>query len=83
MCLATDACLTAYPGVASHESILAWYHTFVEVDHETIFTAISPSAESRNVVVSYKRTYVYEVLVNRFVKLAQENVWLGEQYVPT
>ena len=29
--LATDVCLTAYPGVAS--SILARYHTFVEIDH--------------------------------------------------
>ena len=33
-CLATDACLTADPGVAS--SIPAWYHTFVEFDHEII-----------------------------------------------
>ena len=32
-CLATDACLTADPGVAS--SIPARYHTFVEIDHET------------------------------------------------
>ena len=30
-CLATDACLTADPGVAS--SIPARYHTFVEIDH--------------------------------------------------
>ena len=30
--LATDACLTAIPGVAS--SIPAWSHTFVEIDHE-------------------------------------------------
>ena len=43
-CLATDACLTADPGVAS--SILAWYHTFVEIDHEIIFTVILlPSAD--------------------------------------
>ena len=32
------------------------------------------SAESRRVVVSYKRKYVHNVLVN----LAQEKVWLGE-----
>ena len=37
-CLATDACLTADPGVAS--SIPAWYHTFVEIDHEIISTVI-------------------------------------------
>ena len=44
-CLATDACLTADPGVAS--SILAWSHTLVEIDHEIISTAILlPSADS-------------------------------------
>ena len=31
------------------------------------------SADSRRVVVSYKRKYVHKVLVNRFVKLAEEN----------
>ena len=34
MCLATDACLTADPGVAS--SILAWSHTFMGIEHEII-----------------------------------------------
>ena len=38
MCLATDGSLTADPGVAS--SILAWPHTFMEIDHEIIFTVI-------------------------------------------
>ena len=39
-------CLTADPGVAS--SILARSHTFVEIDHEIISTAILlPSADSR------------------------------------
>ena len=43
--LATDACLTANPGVAS--SIPARSHTFVEIDHEIISTVILlPSAES-------------------------------------
>ena len=43
--LATDACLTADPGVAS--SIPARSHTFVEIDHEIISTAILlPSADS-------------------------------------
>ena len=43
--LATDACLTADPGVGS--SIPAWSHTFVEIDHEIISTVILlPSAES-------------------------------------
>ena len=44
-CLATDACLTADPGVAS--SIPAGSHTFVEIDHEIISTVILlPSADS-------------------------------------
>ena len=45
MCLATDACLTADPGVAS--LIRARSHTFVEIDHEIISTVILlPSADS-------------------------------------
>ena len=45
ICLATDACLTAIPGVAS--SIPARSHTFVEIDHEIISTVILlPSADS-------------------------------------
>ena len=45
MCLATDACLTADPGVAS--SIPARSHTFVEIDHEIISTVILlPSTDS-------------------------------------
>ena len=39
-CLATDACLTADPGVAS--SIPVQSHTFVEIDHEMISTGHSP-----------------------------------------
>ena len=39
-CLATDACLTADPGVAS--SIPVRSHTFVEIDHEMISTVILP-----------------------------------------
>ena len=43
--LATDANLTAHPGVAN--SILARSHTFVDIDHEIISTVILlPSAES-------------------------------------
>ena len=81
-CLATDACLTADPGVAS--SILVRSHTFVEIDHEMISTVILlPSADSfKKVVVSYKRKYVHELLVNRLFKPAQEKVWLGELTVP-
>ena len=75
-CRATDACLTADPGVASLTPVRS--HTFVEIDYEMISTVILlPSAESW-VVVSYKRKYVHELLVNRLFKPAQEKVWLGE-----
>ena len=37
-----------------------------------------PLIYSRRVVVSYKREYVHELLVNRLFKPAQEKVWLGE-----
>ena len=44
-CLATDASLTADPGVAS--SITARSHTFVEIDLEIISTVVLlPSADS-------------------------------------
>ena len=80
-CLATDACLTADPGVASSISVRS--HTFVEIGHEMIFTVILllPLIHSRR-VVSYKRKYVHELLVNRLFKPAQEKVWLGELTVP-
>ena len=79
-CLATHACLTADPGVAS--SIPVRSHTFVGIDHEMISTVILlPSDDSRRVVVSYKRKYVNELLVNLF-KPAQEKVWLGELTIP-
>ena len=54
-------------------SILAQSHTFVEIVHEIISMVILlPSADSRRVVVSYKRKYVHKVLVNRLVKFTQE-----------
>ena len=53
--------------------IQARSHTFMEIDHETISSVILlPSTDSRRVVVSYKRKYVHEVLLNYIVKLAQE-----------
>ena len=81
-CIATDACLTADPGVTS--SIPVRSHTFVEIDHEIISTVILllPLIHSRRVVVSYKRKYVHELLVNRLFKPAQEKVCLGELTVP-
>ena len=67
MCLVADTCLTSDPGVVS--LILARSHTFMEIDYEIISTVIT---DSRRVVVSYKRKYVREMLVNCLVKLAQE-----------
>ena len=46
-----------------------------------VFSSL-PLNHSRRVVVSYKRKYVHEVLVNYLLKLAQEKVWLGELTVP-
>ena len=55
-------------------SILAWSHTFMEIDYEIIsMDILLPSADSRRVVVSYKQKYVHEVLVNILAELAQEN----------
>ena len=78
MCLVTDACLTADPGISS--SIPARFHTFVEIDHVIFFPVISflPLIHSRRVVVSYKRKYVHELLVDRLFKSVQEKVLLGE-----
>ena len=59
------ASLIADLGVVS--LIMARFHTFVENDHEIFATGS----------FIYKRKYVHKVLVNRLVKLAQENVWLG------
>ena len=80
-CLATDASLTANPGIAS--SIPAWSHTFVEIDHEIISTVILlPSPELFKGCCRLQAKYVHEGLVNCLFKLAQEKVWLGELTVP-
>ena len=68
-CLATNACLTADPGVQSLTP--AQSRTFVEIDHEKISTVIF--LHLRKVVVSYKQTYVHELLANRLFKPAQDN----------
>ena len=57
-CLATDASLTADPGVA--RLILALSHTFLEIDHEIISTVIIlPSAESFKKGCSQLQAKVY------------------------
>ena len=72
-CLATDACLTVDPGMAS--LIPSRSHTFMEIDNEIISMVILLLNHSRRVVVIYKQKYVYRVLVNSLFKLAQEKVW--------
>ena len=81
-CLATDASLTADPGVTS--SISARSNTFLEIDHEIISTVILfPSTESyKKGCCQLQAKDVHEVLVNCLFKLAQEKVWLGELTVP-
>ena len=74
-CRAVSYVSPADPGVLS--MIQARSHFFVKIDHEIIFTAILPSADSRRVVVSYKRKYVHQVLVNCLVKLIQEKSMAG------
>ena len=44
-CLATDALLTADPGVAS--LILSWSHTFVEIDHELLVNSLFKFAQEK------------------------------------
>ena len=64
-------CLTADIGLES--LIPAWSHTFTEIDHNILYTAILlPFADLRWVVVSYKRKCVHEVLVSRLVKLVHK-----------
>ena len=81
-CLATDACLTADPGVAS--SIPARYHTFVEIDHEIISTVILlPSADLfKKGCCQLQAKVCHKLLVNPLLKPAQEKVWLSELTVP-
>ena len=81
-CLATDACLTAIPGVAS--SILAQSHTFVEIDHEIISTVILlPSADAfKKGCCQLQAKVCARITGYPLVKPVQEKVWLGELTVP-
>ena len=72
MCLATDVCLNADPGVAS--SIPVRSHTFAEIDHEMISTVILlPSADSfKKGCCQLQAKVCARLLVNRLFKPAQE-----------
>ena len=64
-------CLTADPGVAS--LIQTQSHTFTEIDHEIISTTILlPSADSRRVVVSYKRSMCMNYLLTTLSSLPRK-----------
>ena len=65
-------------------SLPAQSHIFVENDHKIISTVIiRPSAESfKKGCCQLQANFAHEVLVNRFFKLAQEKVWLGELTFP-
>ena len=70
--LATDASLTADPGVAS--SVLTRSHTFMEIDYEIIPTVILlPSADSfKKYCCQLQAKVCAQVLANCSFKLAQE-----------
>ena len=66
MCLATDACLTVDPGVAS--SIRARSPYFVNFKYfRRSFSSLSLN-RSRRIVVSYKQKYVHKVYVKLLVQ---------------
>ena len=82
MCLATDACLSADPGVAS--SIKVQFHTFMEIEHKIISTVnLLPSADLfKKGCCQLQVKVCAQLLVNRLFKPAQEKVWLGELTIP-
>ena len=81
-CLATDACLTADPGVAS--LIPVWSHSFVEIDHEIISTVILlPFADLfKKGCCQLQAKVCAQITGQPLVQAAQEKVWLGELTVP-
>ena len=77
-CLATEACLTADPGVAS--LIPAWSHTFVEIDYvfiSTVILLLSPESFKKGFCQFQAKVCARSTGYCLF-KLAQEKVWLGE-----
>ena len=79
-CLATDACLTAIPGVAS--LIPARSHTLVEFDHEMISTVILlPTADSFKKGCCQLQAKVC-ARITGYVQACPGKVWLGEVTVP-
>ena len=67
ICLTTDVCLNADPGVAI--SIPVWSHKFLEIDHEIISMVIF--LHSADLFKDYCQNFMHELLVNCLFKLAQ------------
>ena len=90
-CLATDTCLRVWLQIrvwlhiqgsrvrSRSGPILSW--RLIMKWFLRSFSSL-PLIHSRRVVVSYKRKYVHELLVNRLFKPAQENVCLGKLTFP-
>ena len=72
--------LTADPGVGSLTTAPYFRGDW---SWNNFYSHSPPTTVSRRVVVSYKRKYVQEVLVNQLLKLAQEKVWLSELTIST
>ena len=81
-CLATDACLTEIPGVAS--SIPARSPTLVEIDHEITSTVILlPSADSfKKGCCQLQVKVCAQITGYPLVQACPGKVWLDELTVP-
>ena len=66
LCLVADTCVSADPRVAGSIPVPKFRHEIIPT------VILLSSADSRRVVVSYKRKYVHKVLVNCPVKLVRE-----------
>ena len=69
--------LTAVPGVGS--SILVLFQTFVEFDHDIIYSVIL-LIQKKLLLVTCERMCTKDWFY-RLVKLAQEKVWLDEMTI--
>ena len=82
-CLATDACLTADPGITS--LIPVWSHSFVEIDYEIISKIILlPSAEliQEGLLSVTSKSMCTKHWLTACSSLPRKKVWLGELTVP-
>ena len=82
VCLTTDACLTAVPGVAN--SIPARSHTLVEIDHEMISTvSLLPPAESfKKSCCQLQAKVCARSTAQPLVQACSGKAWLGQLTVP-